>query len=150
MAMTEWVLDTQILEIASTAEHPLVLDAAALLRAIRDRHLLAIDCESEILHEYVPYLRPGTVAAQWWVQMNQRGKLRYHSHQLKQRHHRALAALRFDPSDKKFVGVAYRTPTHLLVAEEPDYWDPPVEDYLVNHMHIVLLRTDEAATAAAL
>jgi hypothetical protein len=150
MAISEWVLDTQILEIASTGEHPLALDAAALLCAIRDRHLLAIDCEGEIVHEYDPYLRPGTLAEQWWTQMNQRGKLRYHSHQLKQRQRRALAALRFDPSDWKFVGVACRTASHLLVAEEPDYWDPQVADYLVNHMHIVLLRTNETATAAGL
>jgi len=144
----EWVLDTQILEIASTGEDPLCLDAAALLCAIRDRHFLAIDSEGEIQREYQPYLRPGTVAAQWWAQMNQRGRLCYHSHQLQRRHRRALAALSFDISDWKFVGVAYGIPSRLLVAEERHYWNPPVADYIHNDMHIALTHTQDALARA--
>ena len=148
MAISEWVVDTQILEIASTGEHPLALDAAALLRAIRECHLVAIDCEGEIVHEYDPHLRPGTLAEQWWAQMNQRAKIRWHSHRLSQARRRKLSQLGFDASDWKFVGVASRTASRLLVAEESDYWAPAVAHCIQNEMRISLVRITEAVQQA--
>ncbi len=144
MAADEWVIDTQILEIASAGDDPLTLPAAALLHAILERHYLALDAEQEIFAEYSRHLRRGTLAAEWWRQLTLRGKLVSRSNKLTNAQRRALTRLKFDTTDWKFVGVASRTPSRLLVAEESDHWQPDVAHYIQNDMRIALLRVRDA------
>jgi hypothetical protein len=148
VAPSEWVLDTGILEIASTGEDPRCLKAAALLDATVDRHLVALDVEGDIRKEYARHISTGTHAAVWWSQIGLRKRLVFHSHKLPTTHRRGLTAAQFDPSDWKFVGVALRTPTRLLVAEDSDYWAPPAAQYIQNAMRISLLRITEAVQQA--
>lgn len=148
MPSQEWVLDTEILEIASAGDHPQSLAAVSLLHSILVHHALAVDPEGQILAEYERHLRRGSHAQQWWQQMTIKGRIAKRSHRLKNVDERALGHLRFDRDDWKFVGVAAKTPSHLLVAEESDYWAPAVAAFLANNMSIVLLRVAEAAARA--
>jgi hypothetical protein len=143
MTAHEWVLDTQVLVVASSGDH-LCLDAATLLRSILENHFVALDYDSEIIAEYSRRVPANSLAARWWTEMNQRGRFVFHSSKLTQRNRRRLERVRFDPSDWKFVGVASRTASRLLVAEESDYWEPSVAQCIQNEMGISLLKVTAA------
>lgn len=144
MAGDEWVVDTNILGIASAGNNPLSLAAVSLLHSILERHCLAVDPERQIIAEYTRYLSDWKHAAEWWRQLTLRRKLVFHSNKLTQTKKRALERLKFDTTDWKFLGVALRTPAHLLVAEESDYWEPAVASYIQNDLGISLLRVQDA------
>ena len=147
MTAHEWVVDTQVLVVASSGDH-LCLDAATLLRSILENHFVALDHDNEIIAEYSRRVPAGSLAARWWAEMNRRGRFVYHSSRLSQRNRRRLERVRFDPSDWKFVGVARRTLSRLLVAEESDYWEPSVAQCIQNEVGISLLKVTAALERA--
>ena len=148
MASDHYVLDTEVLVVASMGDQALCLDAVALLHAIRERHLIALDNEGEIMREYSRYMRPATLVAQWWSQMVTRRKISYYSSRLTRLHAAKLRDVSFHASDCKFVGVACRTPSKLLVAEESGYWQAAVVQCLQDDIRLNVLRIKDALSRA--
>jgi hypothetical protein len=143
-----YVLDTQILIEASKGDTDLSLEAVDLLNAIRRRHRLAVDDANKILEEYYRHLGRGSHGHTWLSAMFRENLLSYHPHRLSARRIRALDAIRFDPSDVKFVGVACRTFDKVLVAEEDDYWNHQSCRCLQSELGLTLLRIVDAAAHA--
>jgi len=143
----EWVVDTGILVTGSDAYNDLCIKALRLLDSILTSGYLALDHEDGIRDEYGPYVRPGTHAAMWWSQMARLGRFVFYSGKLPRRVSEQLTRLKFDTDDWKFLGVASRTQSHFLVAEESDFWKDDVDLYIKNDMKIVLMKIREAVAA---
>ena len=140
-----WVLDTCVLVAASDGSYGYAcLTASALLEAVAKACCLALDHEGEIRREYFKNIRPQSHAAVWFAHMSQRMRLAFFTNRVTRRHATNLRQLSFDPSDWKFVGVASRTGCRVLVTEDPDYWQPPVSQYLQGQMALSLAHIPDA------
>jgi hypothetical protein len=140
----EWTIDTNILMIASDGEADLCLSACSLLDHVLRNGILAVDVENDIRTEYERNVVPRSHAAKWLAMMTMRGGFTYVSGRLMSAQDAKLAESRFDPADRKFVGVALKTDSKFLVAEESDFWEPNAERCIKGDLGVILMRIDEA------
>ncbi len=148
-AEVEWVLDTWVLVKAGDIDFEGWWDAVDLLDEISRRHRLALDTERSIDAEYLRNIKPRTIVARWWTDIQRRtGRtVRYSSTPHKRDSSHLLNRLHFDSSDLKFVAVASKTSSRLLVAEESDYTEE-VKNYLLLAMKTRVLTLAEARNLA--
>lgn len=144
MRRCEWVLDTWVLRVAADVSDDLALDALALLREILEHHSIALDAEGHIWREYQRNIAPKSHVEKWWALMVSRGRTVRCSGKLDRRpEEHLLESLKFHNDDLPFVGVACKTKSRLLVAEESDYTDQ-VAQYLKLELGVQVLGIRDA------
>ena len=129
------------------------LDAITLLTTVLQRHFVALDFEGHIVSEYERCINRTTrewrdypthkLVREWLAAIIRRRAVYSYSSRLNAEHRRGLERLHFDTSDMPFVGLCYRTPDKLLIAEESDYTDL-VKEFLRNEMGINVVTMAQA------
>jgi len=150
--MIDFVVDTWVLATCHESNSDDSLDAIGLLHALLNSHRIVLDLEGDIEREYKPYIwmgGKGGIVSTWWRKMMRRGDKFYYLSNTVPSHHKSHLRdkLGFDSSDLKFVGVASRTTSGYLIAEESDY-SQPVRDYIAADLNVTVLGLAECCKIA--
>lgn len=154
---SEWVIDTNILYIASNFRpRAKMLQVHHLLTTIWEtpQHKVAVDSEGKIEAEYKRCFSISNgrneFQCQWWIYIKQiaRKTVTYSGNLSNKHTNYLIRRLRFHNDDLPFVGVASKTKDKLLVAEESDYTSQ-VREYLKNNLQVQVMSIEEADNHAS-
>ena len=147
--MAKWVLDENVFSIASDVKHKECQEALYLTEAIYMFHQLVLDHEGVLLGKYRRFMDQNPVLRRWFSKIIKNANhVFYCSSKLENAVNQRFEALRFDRDDRCFVGAALNA-DRLVVAEDSDFREPNIAQYLKNELNLEVFSINEAVRGEA-
>lgn len=131
------VVDTWIIE---TANNDGYAEIEFLIKFNEKQCTLVVDSEYQIMNEYNRYLKGFT--RKWFKLILESHRIEYSSGKIPQKLKIHLDGV-FDPSDIKFLDVAYSTQEKIIVSGDPDYYSEPANSIIRDIYQINVQRTQD-------